>query len=282
MTRAKPTLPVLAAAIAIAIAAPWSVHDAKAQPRQLRVCADSNNLPFSNERLEGFENRIAALIAKDMGATVTYTWMPQRRGFVRRTLKAGECDLVMDVPNGYEMVLATKPYYRSTYVFVYRQDRNIDLHSFDDPALRDLRIGLHMAAEDGANQPPAHALARRGLVTNVVGFTMFDVDAIESPTGRIVDAVAAGDIDVAIVWGPFGGYFAQRQKVPLQVVAVSPSIEPTGLPFVFDMAMGVRRGQEAFKSELERILDRRRADIQKILEDYGIPLVAAEPRGSQR
>ena len=282
MTRVKPTLPVLAAAIAIAIAGPWSVHEAKAQPRQLRVCADSNNLPFSNERLEGFENRIAALIAKDMGATVTYTWMPQRRGFVRRTLKAGECDLVMDVPNGYEMVLATKPYYRSTYVFVYRRDRNIDLHSFDDPALRDLRIGLHMAAADGANQPPAHALARRGLVTNVVGFTMFDVDAIESPTGRIVDAVAVGDIDVAIVWGPFGGYFAQRQKVPLQVVAVSPSIEPTGLPFVFDMAMGVRRGQEAFKSELERILDRRRADIQKILEDYGIPLVAAEPRGSQR
>jgi mxaJ protein len=279
MTRAKSTLAVLAAAIAIA--APWSGRDATAQPRELRVCADPNNLPFSNQHLEGFENRIAALIAKDIGATVVYRWMPQRRGFVRRTLKAGECDLVMDVPDGYEMVLATKPYYRSTYVFVYRRDRNLDLHSFDDPALRDLRIGLHLASEDGANQPPAHALARRGIVKQVVGFAMFDVDSVESPPGRIVDAVAAGDIDVAIVWGPFGGYFAQRQKVPLQVVAVSPSIEPTGVPFVFDMAIGVRRGQDAFKSELERILDRRRADIQKILEDYGVPLVATERRGSQ-
>jgi mxaJ protein len=280
MTPAKRTLAAIAAAVTIA-ALP-SARDAAAQPRELRVCADPNNLPFSNQRLEGFENKIATLIAKEMSATVTYSWMPQRRGFVRRTLKAGECDLVMDVPDGYEMVLGTKPYYRSTYVFVYRRDRNLDLHSFDDPVLRDLRIGLHMTAEDGANQPPAHALARRGIVKNVVGFKMFDVDSVENPPGRIVDAVAAGEIDVAIVWGPFGGYFAQRQTVPLEIVAVSPVVDSTGLPFVFEMAMGVRRGQDAFKSELEAILDRRHADIQKILEEYGIPLVAGAPRASQR
>jgi quinoprotein dehydrogenase-associated probable ABC transporter substrate-binding protein len=280
MTPAKRTLAAIAAAVTIA-ALP-SARDAAAQPRELRVCADPNNLPFSNQRLEGFENKIATLIAKEMGATVTYSWMPQRRGFVRRTLKAGECDLVMDVPDGYEMVLGTKPYYRSTYVFVYRRDRNLDLHSFDDPVLRDLRIGLHMTAEDGANQPPAHALARRGIVKNVVGFKMFDVDSVTNPPGRIVDAVAAGEIDVAIVWGPFGGYFAQRQTVPLEIVAVSPVVDSTGLPFVFEMAMGVRRGQDAFKSELEAILDRRHADIQKILEEYGIPLVAGAPHASQR
>ena len=237
---------------------------------------------MSNQRLEGYENKIADLIAKDMNATVKYTWMPQRRGFVRRTLKVGECDVVMDVPAGYEMVLATKPYYRSTYVFVYRRDKNIDLHSIDDPVLRDLRIGLHMASEDGANQPPAHALAKRRLVNNVVGFRMFDVDSAESPPGKIVDAVAAGEIDVAIVWGPFGGYFARQQKVPLHVVPVSPAIDPPGVPFVFEMAMGVRRGQEAFKLELEGILDRRQADIQKILEEYGIPLVAVAAHAPPR
>ena len=280
MTRLKRSLAVIAAVVTIPTLA--SARDAAAQPRQLRVCADPDNLPFSNQHLEGFENRLATLIATEMNATVTYSWMPQRRGFVRRTLKAGECDLVMDVPDGYEMVLATKPYYRSTYVFVYRRDRNFDLHSFDDPVLRDLKIGLHMASEDGANQPPAHALARRGIVGNVVGFRMFDVDSVANPPGRIIEAVAAGDIDVAIVWGAFGGYFARRQNVPLEIVPVSPAVDSTGLPFVFEIAMGVRRGQDAFKSELEAILDRRHADVQKILEQYGIPLVATVPHGSQR
>ena len=269
-------------AAALTVAALPHAHDVTAESRELRVCADPNNLPFSNRQLEGFENKIADLIANDMNATVKYSWMPQRRGFVRRTLKAGECDLVMDVPAGFEMVLATKPYYRSTYVFVYRRDRKLDLRSFDDPVLRDLKIGLHMAFDDGANQPPAHALAKRGIVKNVVGFRMFDVDSIENPPGRIVDAVAEGEIDVAVVWGPFGGYYARRQSVPLTVTPVSPAIDPPGLPFVYDIAMGVRRGQEAFKSELEGVLDRRRADIQKILEDYGIPLVANAAPSSQR
>jgi len=270
-------------AAALTIAALPHAHDATAESRELRVCADPNNLPFSNRRLEGFENKIADLIANDMNATVKYSWMPQRRGFVRRTLKAGECDLVMDVPAGFEMVLATKPYYRSTYVFVYRRDSKLNLRSFDDPVLRDLKIGLHMAFDDGANQPPAHALAKRGIVKNVVGFRMFDVDSIENPPGRIVDAVAEREIDVAVVWGPFGGYYARRQSVPLTVTPVSPAIDPPGLPFVYDIAMGVRRGQEAFKSEVEGVLDRRHADIQKILEDYGIPLVTnAAPSSPQR
>jgi mxaJ protein len=256
----------------VALALLMSARTASTQ-RELRVCADPNNLPFSNQKLEGFENKLADLIAADLHATVKYAWLRQRRGFIRRGLKAMECDLVTGIPQASEMVLATKPYYRSTYVFVYRKSANLQLRSFDDPSLRRLKIGLHAIGEDGANPPPVHALAHRGIVKNIVGFPMWDVDAVENPQGRIVDAVVAGDIDVAIVWGPLGGYFAKRQKEPLAVVPVSPAIEPPGIPFVFEIAMGVRPGEAAFKAELDRILERRRHEVQQILQQYGVPAV---------
>jgi mxaJ protein len=246
---------------------------ASSAPRELRVCADPNNLPFSNRELEGFENKLADLIAEELHATVKYSWVRQRRGFIRRGLKARECDLVTGIPSASEMVLATKPYYRSTYVFVYRKSANLQLRSFDDPALRQLRIGLHAIGEDGANPPPAHALARRGMAKNVVGFKMFDVASVDNPQGQVINAVGTGDIDVAIVWGPFGGYFAKRQKEQLEVVPVSPAMEPPGLPFVFEISMGVRPGETAFKAEVDEILDRRRRDVQRILEEYGVPQV---------
>ena len=242
-------------------------------PRELRVCADPNNLPFSNQKLEGFENKLAELIADDLRATVKYTWLRQRRGFVRRGLKAQECDLVTGIPTASEMVLATKPYYRSTYVFAYRKSANLQLRSFDDPALRQLRIGLHAIGEDGANPPPVYALAHRGIINNVVGFRMFDVESIENPQGRIIDAVATGDIDVAIVWGPFAGYFAKRQKEELEVVPVSPAIEPPGFPFVYEISMGVRPGDTALKAEFDEILERRRREVRRILDEYGVPQV---------
>jgi mxaJ protein len=241
--------------------------------RELRVCADPDNLPFSNQKREGFENKLADLIAAEMDATVKYAWFRQRRGFIRRGLKADECDVVAGIPGASEMVLATKPYYRSTYVFVYRKGANLQLRSFDDPALRRLEIGLHAIGEDGANPPPAHALARRGIVRNVRGFKMWGVDQAENPQGKIIDAVAAGDIDVAIVWGPLGGYFAKRQKANLEVVPVSPSTDPPGVPFVFDIAMGVRPGETALKTELDEILDRRRRDVERLLDEYGVPRV---------
>lgn len=242
-------------------------------PRELRVCADPNNLPFSNQKQEGFENKLADLIAAELRATVKYTWLRQRRGFIRRGLKADECDVVTGIPNVSDMVLATRPYYRSTYVFVYRKKDNLNLRSFDDPALHGLRIGLHAIGEDGANPPPAHALGRRGIVKNVVGFKMWDVDSVENPQGRIIDAVARGEIDVAIVWGPLGGYFARRHKGALEVVPVSPASEPNGTPFVFDIALGVRPDDSALKAELDEILDRRRRDVQRILDQYGVPRV---------
>src|SRR5581483_8068662 len=141
--------------------------------RKLRVCADPNNLPFSNQRLEGFENKIAGLLARDLNAEVEYTWWAQRRGFIRNTLKARACDVVMGVPSGFEMAQTTAPYYRSTYVFVYRQDSGLKVGSFDDPVLHKVKIGVQVIGDDGANAPPAHALSNRGIVGNVRGYTVY-------------------------------------------------------------------------------------------------------------
>src|SRR5207253_1835343 len=147
-------------------------------------------LPFSNRRLEGFENRIGALIARELGAKVSYTWWAQRRGFFRNTLKAGLCDVVLGVPAGFEMAATTRPYYRSTYVFVTRRGRGLDVRSFDDASLRRLKIGVPLAGNDYANPPPAHALSRRGIVDNVVGYTLYGDYAAANPPARIVEAVA--------------------------------------------------------------------------------------------
>jgi mxaJ protein len=251
--------------------------------REIRVCADPNNLPFSNQKLEGFENRLVDLIAAELDATVKYTWVRQRRGFIRRTLKADACDIVTGIPTATEEgVVPTAPYYRSTYVFVYRTADKLQLRSFEDPVLRQLRIGLHAVGDDGANPPPAHALARRGIVKNVSGFSMWDVDAVLNPQGRVIDAVANGDIDVAIVWGPFGGYFSRRQKSELTVVPVSPSAEPSGIPFTYDISMGVRPDDTALRAELDGVLTRRQREIRNILDEYGIPLVAADAAPSSR
>ena len=239
--------------------------------RVLRVCADPNNLPFSNERLEGFENKIAELIASEMNARVSYTWWAQRRGFIRNTLKAEECDVVMGLPSSFEMALTTAPYYRSTYVFVYRKDRGLKIASFDDPQLRKLKVGVQIIGDDQANAPPAHALSRRGIIQNVVGYTVYGDYAQANPPARIIDAVVGGDLDVAIVWGPLAGYFAQKVSAPLELAPVSPQIDLPFLPFVYDISMGVRRGDDALKEELEAIIERKRAEIDKILDEYSVP-----------
>jgi mxaJ protein len=242
-------------------------------PRALRVCADPNNLPFSNDRGEGFENRLAELIAREMGAELRYTWWAQRRGFIRNTLRAGSCDLVIGVPTSLDLVLPTEPYYRSTYVFVYRADAPFEVRSFDDPALRELRVGVQLIGDDGANTPPAHALTARGMVDNVVGFSIYGDYSQPHPPARIVDAVAAGEIDVAVIWGPLAGYFAPRAALPLEVVPVQPQIDLPFLPFVFDISMGVDRRDPLLKAEVEQILTRRRREIAAILEEYGVPRV---------
>jgi mxaJ protein len=239
----------------------------------LRVCADPNNMPFSNERGEGFENRLAEMIATDLHRTVSYTWWPQRRGFVRNTLREKNCDIVMGVPARFEMVQTTRPYYRSSYVFVTRQKDELSLTSLDDPRLRTLRIGLHAIGDDYSNVPPAQALATRGIVANVRGYSIYGDYSQPDPPRALIDALASGEIDIAIAWGPLGGYFAQRASIPLSINALPPSHDPL-VPTTFAISMGVRRGENAFKDQIETVIARHRTEIDALLERYGVPLVA--------
>lgn len=239
----------------------------------LRVCADPNNLPFSNLRGEGFENKIAEVLARDLGARVQYTWWAQRRGFIRNTLKSGVCDLVPGVPSGFEMALTTAPYYRSSYVFLSRKDRHIDITSLDDPKLHNLIIGVQIIGDDFNNSPPAHALTSRKMVSNIRGFTVYGDYARPNPPAQIIDAVVKGEVDVAIVWGPLAGYFAKKVSAPMVIVPVTPQIDQPFMPFVFDIAMGVRRDDQQFRDQLEQIILKHKKEIDQILADYGVPRV---------
>lgn len=247
---------------------------------EFRVCADPNNLPFSNEKGEGFENKLAELIAKELGERVTYTWWAQRRGFVRNTLKAGRCDVIMGVPAQLEMVATTRPYYRSSYVFLSRDDRRIDLASISDPRLRDLKIGVHLLGDDGFNTPPANALGEEGITRNVVGYSIYGDYRTPNPPARLVEAVADGEVDVAAVWGPLAGYFAQRSAVPLRLVPITGTEAFAPLLFQFDIAMGVRKQDKALKDRLDEILARDSGAIRALLVSYGVPLVTAGEGGS--
>jgi len=241
-----------------------------ADARELRVCADPNNLPFSNERGEGFENKIAELIADELGVTLSYTWWAQRRGFIRNTLNTGSCDLVTGTTNGIEMLRTTLPYYRSGYTFVTRQD-GPKVSSLDDPILHNLRIGIQLVGEDGANPPPSEALARRGIVDNVRGYLVYGDYREQNPAAAIMDAVAKGEIDVAIVWGPVAGYFAGRESVPLKVALVTPQNDGPRLPMVFDINMGVRRDDPTLRDEINAALSKLRPKIDAVLANYGVP-----------
>jgi mxaJ protein len=270
-----------AALCAAALSLAWATVPPPGRPA-LRVCADPNNLPFSNRRGEGFENRIAELIARDLGVPLEYTWWPQRRGFIRNTLNAGRCDLLTGVPADFERVRTTRPYYRSTYVFVTRRDRGLRIRSLDDPVLHRVKVGIHLIGDDYANPPPAAALARRGIIRNVVGYSIYGDYSRPDPPADLVRAVVNGEVDVAIVWGPLAGYFARQVKTPLELTPVAPQLDGGTLPFVFDIAMGVRRGDSTAAARLERELARRRPEIRKILHRYGVPMVEGEAGGAGR
>lgn len=239
----------------------------------LRVCADPNNLPFSNRAGEGFENRIAERVARAMGVELRYTWWPQRRGFLRHTLAAGRCDVVMGISAGAEGVAPTRPYYRSSYVFATARGHRA-VRSFDDPALRRLRIGIALVGDDGVNPPPEHALSRRGIIDNVVGYSVFGDYARAAPALDPLRALARGEVDVAAVWGPLAGYFARREGTPLTLTPVSPARD-AGVPFVFEIAAGVRPGpaDAELRQRLNHALRVERAAIDQILRDYGIPRI---------
>jgi mxaJ protein len=246
---------------------------ARAPRPLLRVCADPNNLPFSNRDGQGFENKLAERLARALGADLQYTWWAQRRGFVRSTLGAGSCDVIMGVPAGMDLVAHTTPYYRSTYVFATPAGHP-PIASFDDPALRRLRVGIALVGDDGANPPPEQALARRGVIDNVVGYAVYGDYARPDPPLELLQAVARGEVDVAVVWGPLAGYVARRRHLPLTVTPVTPDHDGR-VPFVFDITLGVRRGaaDEPLRARLERAMRSERAHIERILDEYGVPRV---------
>jgi quinoprotein dehydrogenase-associated probable ABC transporter substrate-binding protein len=238
----------------------------------LRVCADPNNLPYSHVSGAGFENQIAVLVAHALRRPLEYVWHPQRRGFIRETLNAHVCDVVMSVPADFEMAAPTRPYYRSTYVFVARRDSGALVTSLDDPRLRTLRIGIQITGNDYSNPPAAEALARRHLASNVRGFTVYGDYSQAEPQRPVLDAVMRGDVDTAIVWGPLAGFYA-RKATALVIAPVTPSPDGVTLPFVFDIAMATRRGDTALRDALDHVIATERAGIRRILRHFGVPLV---------
>jgi quinoprotein dehydrogenase-associated probable ABC transporter substrate-binding protein len=242
--------------------------------KMLRVCGDPENMPFSDKKEQGFENKIAQVIASALGDSVVYTWWPHRRGFVRSTLSASECDVIMGVPAGYDPVLTTNPYYRSTYYIVTRADRHLDIESLDDPRLKALRIGVGLIGDDYTNTPPAQALASHGVTKNLRGFSLF-YDEDTHPQD-IVSAVADSVIDVALVWGPVAGYFAKQTAVPLSLKALPDSDSASGVVFAYNMAIGVRHSDRDLKMVLDSVLTQRRDTIQGILRSYNVPTAAVK------
>jgi mxaJ protein len=242
----------------------------------LVVCADPNNLPFSNRAGQGFENKLAQLLARDMGTRVEYVWWAQRRGYVRSTLNEARCDLWPGVASGVNMVLTTQPYYRSTYVFVTRADRRISGLSLDDARLKSLSIGVQMVGNDATNTPPAYALARRGIIDNVRGYMLYGNYAHPNPSAAIIAAVAHGQIDVAVVWGPLAGYFAARSATPLRLEPVIPSSDGAQWPMVYNISVGVRSGNPELRSALDHILERQKAQIDALLRAYHVPTAQSD------
>ncbi|HYT04478.1 MAG TPA: quinoprotein dehydrogenase-associated putative ABC transporter substrate-binding protein [Gemmatimonadales bacterium] len=267
---------VTAAAVALMASAPQE-REGLGRPSELRVCVDPYDMPFSNDREEGFENKIAHLVARDLNATVINYWWPSRRGVLRNSILGGFCDVMIQAPVGLDPVATTKPYYRSTYYFVYRADRGLQIHSLDDTVLKHLKIGVNLIGYDQTNTPPAHALGPRGIV-GLVGFGNFlNPDPKADHPEDIIDAVAKDSIDVAIVWGPKAGYFAKREPVPLTLVALPDSDPVSGMPFAFDMAMAVRHRDKELKAILDSVIDRRHDEIVEILRQYSVPMIQRHP-----
>jgi mxaJ protein len=266
-----PTVRVWATAFAVAYAASLATVSTQSPPapqaKSLRVCGDPDNLPYSNDRLQGFENKIAAIIAADLGVEPSYTWWPHQRGLVKNTLEAGTCDVIFGIPHDLETVLATKPYYRSSYVIAHRKGSHA-VTSLDAPELKTLRIGVY------ANTPVEESLARRGLLDHLTAYSLFfDPSGDRDRPAKLLDDLLANKVDVAIPWGPLAGYYAKKLHAPIEMQALP---DETGVPLSFSMAMGVKKGNRDLKTRLEAAIDHRESEIRSVLEEYGVPLAAAK------
>ena len=247
-----------------------------AHARELRVCADPDNMPFSHKSGEGFENKVMELIGRELGAEVTFVWAPQWRGFVRKTLRAGVCDVIPGIPTDIDRARTTRPYYTSSYAFVTRRDRT-PVHTFSD-LKKDMSIGVQLIGDDGVNSPPVEELASRGYTSELKGYMAWGrVPDKGAPLEQIMMAVADGTVDVAVVWGPPAGYFATREAVPLDVRPVDAS-EKTVVPMTFEISMGVRRDDEHLARELDAALVKLAPEIRTLLDGYGLPQPARKSR----
>jgi quinoprotein dehydrogenase-associated probable ABC transporter substrate-binding protein len=234
-------------------------------------------MPFSNRDGQGFENQLATMVAKDLGMTLSYYWFPQRSSFFKKTLNAGNCDLVMGVPAGIPVAGTSVPYYQSSYVFISRRDRHLNIASMNDPRLRHLRIGVHITGDSDGNLPPVNALLRRGIVRNLVAFSIYGRLDEKNPPADLIHAVADGKVDIAIAWGPMAGYFAKQSSVPLVVTPVDVVSPNPQIPFTFAISMGVRRGDSALLKRLNSEIQQHRPRIRALLASYGVPLLTAKP-----
>ena len=231
----------------------------------LRVCADPNDLPFSDEKKEGFENKIAELIGAALGITAEYTWFPQIIGFARNTLQAYRCDLVMGTVAGDEIMQTTNPYYFTTYVMVYRSDKGVAINSMQDPRLARLRLGVVSAT------PPSDLLVRHDLMAHAKPYPLTVDTRVESPTHRMVQDIVDGTIDIGFLWGPIAGYYQKHEKLPLTQVPLAD--EPGAARMKYHIAMGVRANEPEWRRKINTVILKQQPQITAILRDYGVPLL---------
>ena len=268
--RSNRAISLLVVLLSTAVVAPVSAaegHRADLVNRTaLRVCADPANMPFSNEAGEGFENKIAEIVAAELKIPVEYTWFPQATGFIRQTLFSQRCDVVIGYAQGDELVLNTNPYYRSAYVLVYRAGAGLDgVDSLSDPRLKDRRIGVT------AGTPPGSVMARLGLIEHAKPYPLTVDRRYDSPGERMIGDIRSGDIDAGVLWGPIAGYFAARGGDKLSVV---PLLKEVGTPrMAYRITFGVRNLEDDWKHQLNAVIAKRQGDIEAALLEFGVPLL---------
>lgn len=231
----------------------------------LKVCADPNNLPFSNQKEEGFENKIAALMGEALGVKVEYTWFPQIIGFARNTLHAHRCDLVIGTVAGDDVMQTTNPYYFTTYVMIYRSDKGLTLTGLDDPRLASLRLGVVSAT------PPSDLLVRHDLMAQAKPYQLTVDTRAESPTHQMVEDIMNGTIDAGFLWGPIAGYYRKHDELPLTLVPLKD--EPGAARMKYHIAMGVRGNEPEWRRRVNAVILKQQPKITAILRDFGVPLL---------
>jgi mxaJ protein len=260
----------------------YAQRPAPLQPGLIRVCADPDNMPFSNQKGEGYENKIAELIATTWSSKLEYVWWPIRRGYYRM-LNGTYCDLVIESPAGLDMAGSTKPYYRSGYAFVSRKGDGLeDLNSLDDPRLKKLTIGVNLfVSSDGEHSPPEMALSKHGVVGHLKGYNVSYDENIRPED--IINGVAKKEVDVAIVWGPMAGYFVDKSPVPLVLTPIAVAVDSaSGFPMQFNIGMALRRRDHDLRDSLNTFLERKRPEILTILKDYHVPLLPIPPEPPEK